>query len=102
MKRDIYFFFHLFVIGVLFSSQNVCATSYVTFNDGRLYVFPDTCLESVTEEDGCVLFTALDGMVYSYPMSSIQSIDEQPVKELPAFTTFKFDNKYNYQVYTDA
>lgn len=102
MKRDICFFFHLFVIGVLFSSQDVCATSYVTFNDGRLYVFPDTCLESVTEEDGCVLFTALDGMVYSYPTSSIQSIDEQPVKELPAFTTFKFDNKYNYQVYTDA
>ena len=92
----------VFLASMLLMAQNVCATSYVTFNDGRLYVFPDTCLLSVIEEDGYISFTAHDGTVYSYSMASIASIDEQLSKELPTFTSYKFNNKYNYQVISDA
>ena len=78
------------------------ATSYVTFNDGRLLVFPDNCIQSQTQEDGFLSFTAPDGTVFSYPLEEISSIDEALTKELPVFTSFKFNNKYNYQVYIDA
>ena len=102
IKRDIYQFLFVFIASLLLVAQDVCATSYVTFNDGRLYVFPDTCLQMMTQEEGRISFIAQDGTVYSYPMASITSIDEQLSKELPTFTSFKFNNKYNYQVISDA
>ena len=95
-------FLAMLVMVVLLPFQGARATSYVNFNDGRVYVFPDTCLQSVAEADGLVTFTAIDGSIYSYPLASILSIGEQPGRELPAFTSFKIDNKCNYQVYTDA
>ena len=101
-RRSLHLFFVVFIVSVLFHAHDVNATTYVTFNDGRLYVFPDTCLLMVTEEAGRISFTAQDGTVYSYPIASIASIDEQLGKELPSFTSFKFNNKYNYQVISDA
>ena len=86
----------------LMLSLNVSATSYVTFNNGCLYVFPDTCIQSQSQEDGNLTLVALDGTVYSYPLESIVSISGELTKELPVFTSYKFNNKYNYQVYTDA
>lgn len=102
MSRSLHLFFLVFVVSVLFHAHDVNATTYVTFNDGRLYVFPDTCLQLMTQEEGRISFTAQDGTVYSYPLASIASIDEQFSKELPTFTSFKFNNKYNYQVISDA
>lgn len=78
------------------------ATRYVTMTDGRLLVFPDSCVSNTTINDVEVIFTALDGTVYSYSLSDIQSIDEQCTKDLPSMTGFMFDNKNNYQVVTDA
>ena len=86
----------------LILSPNVSATSYVTFNNGCLYVFPDSCIQSQSQEDGNLTLVALDGTVYSYPLESIVSIAGELTKELPVFTSYKFNNKYNYQVYTDA
>lgn len=82
-SRSLHLFFVVFIVSVLFHAHDVNATTYVTFNDGRLYVFPDTCLLMVTEEAGRISFTAQDGTVYSYPIASIASIDEQLGKELP-------------------
>ena len=101
-RRSLHLSFFTFLASVLFLAQAAYATSYVTFNDGRLYVFPDSCVQSVIEEDGYISFTALDGSVYAYPMNEIASINEQLSKELPSFASFKFNNKYNYQVFTDA
>ena len=90
------------MMSMLLHVHDVNATTYVTFNDGRLYVFPDTCLQMMAEEDGRITLVARDGTVYSYPMDAITSIDEQLSKELPTFSSFKFTNKYNYQVFSDA
>ena len=51
---------------------------------------------------GQVKFTAIDGEVYSYPLSDIENISQTLNKSLPAMLTFGIDNKYNYQVVTDA
>lgn len=78
------------------------ATSYVTFNDGRLYVFPDSCVLEQTQDDGSISFKAIDGTIYSYPLESIHAIDDQLTKNLPIFTSYIFNNQQNYQVYTNA
>lgn len=83
-------------------SQVAPATSYVTLNDGRLLVFPDSCVQSITRDDGSLSFVAHDGSVFTYPLSEVSSISPQPPHELPSITAYEFDNKCNYQLYTDA
>ena len=78
------------------------STNYVTLIDGRLLVFPDSCLKSSVIDNTCVTFTALDGTVYSYSSEEIQSIGKRLPKSLPSFASYKFNNKYNYQVISDA
>jgi len=96
-------FIHFTALAVsILSSQAVLATSYVTLNDGRLLVFPDSCVKSTSNNDGTMSFTALDGTVFSIPLKDISSIESQLTKELPAITAFEFDDKFNYQVYSDA
>ena len=96
-----------FLLVVLFSTflslaSVAHATSYVTMTDGRLLVFPDSCISSKVVNDTEVIFTALDGIRYAYPLVDIQSIDEQCVKELPSMTGFKFKDKDNYQLVDEA
>ena len=78
------------------------ADRYITFNNGDLYVFPDDCVSSFETRNGTVTVVDLNGGVYSYPVSSIASIGNHLPKALPVFTSYKFNNKYNYQVVTDA
>ena len=78
------------------------ADRYITFNNGNLYVFPDDCVSSFETSNGTVTVVDLNGGVYSYPVSSIASIGNSLPKALPVFTSYKFNNKYNYQVVTDA
>lgn len=78
------------------------ATSYITLNDGRLHVFPDNCVSSMTTDDSQVTITAIDGSVFSYPLTDIQSIADQPTKELPTITSYKYYSKNNYQLISNA
>ena len=89
------------VVFILFS-QVAPATSYVTLNDGRLLVFPDSCVQSTSRDNGLLSFVALDGSVFTYPLSEVSSISPQLPQELPTITDYKFDNKCNYQLPVDA
>ena len=90
------------MLGVVLPSHTAKADYYLTFRDGRLYVFPSACYKRLTRNANEISFTAKDDVVYTYSLRDIKSIDVQLPKELPDFTSFKFNNKYNYQVYTDA
>ena len=92
----------LVLLAFLLLASIAGATSYVTFNDGHLLVFPDECIQSVIQEDGHISFTARDGKVYTYLLDEIASIDEQLTKELPTITFYKINNEFKYQVFTDA
>jgi hypothetical protein len=87
---------------VLMFAQVAHATAYVTLNDGSLHIFPDSCVTSMTTDDGALSFTAPDGSVYRYSMDEVQSVSEELTKELPTITSFKFNNKYNFQIIGDA
>ncbi len=92
----------ILMIGVVFPSHTAKADYYLTFMDGRLYVFPSKCYKKFSKGAEEITFIANDDVVYSYLLSDIKSIDHQLPKELPILTSYKFSNKYNYQVFTDA
>lgn len=92
----------LVLIIVALISQHANASSYITFNDGHLLVFPDSCISSITTNNGVVTFTDRNGGKYSYSLDVISSIDNQLTKNLPMITSYKFDDKYNYQLVSDA
>ena len=80
----------------------MAATHYVLLTSGRLYVFPDSCLQQWSNQDGTLVFTALDGSRYSYAQEKVFSCGEEEPRELPSITSFKINNKFNYQVIGDA
>ena len=82
----------------MLTAQFAKSSCFVTFNDGRLYVFPDACIQSQIEDDSSISFVAHDGTIYTYSLEDISNIDNQLTKALPVFTSYKFNNKYNYQV----
>lgn len=94
----------LFLLLVFFAccSNIAHADYYVNFADGHLLVFPSSSISEMQDSADVVEFTAVDGTVYSYAKSDVASIDTQLTKELPTITSYKFNNKYNYQVVTDA
>lgn len=92
--------FLILVIQVMASVAS--ATCYVTFNDGHMQVFPDTCVLSLVQDQEMFTITAIDGSVYAYPLDDIVGISHDLPKALPTFTSFKFDDKYNYQLIGDA
>lgn len=96
-----------FMVGILLVimamvAQLGQANTYITLNDGRLHVFPDSCVISMTTSDNQVTFTAIDGSAYAYQLADVQSIDDQLTKELPTFTSYKFSSKDNYQLVSTA
>lgn len=92
----------LLVVMFVLSAQFAQADYYVNFQNGKLYVFPESCLQSMSQQDESVTFVAIDGSVYSYSIDEIESIGTQLNKELPTITSYKFNNKNNYQVISDA
>ena len=90
------------LLALMFVAPHSLASNYVTFNNGRLIVFPDSCVKAFVTDDGRLTVTAMDDKVYTYSLEEIASIDQQLNKVLPSITSYKFNNKYNYQVYTDA
>lgn len=74
---------------------------YVYLSNGGLDVFPAEVLKYYEETAGELRITLFTDSVVSYPLSEIDSLGSKPSR-LPVFTSFKFNNKYNDQVYTDV
>ena len=91
----------LLLAAFLLTTQDAIATNYVTFSDGRLFVFPDSCVKAVETEDGMLTITTQDDMFYSYSLEGITSISQELTKELPTITSYKFEKDYNYQVFSN-
>ncbi len=87
---------------LLLSSTVAMATSYVSLTDGRLLVFPDSCVERQSTANGQLSFTAHDGTVFTYPLAEVASIGAQPSESLPTIESFSFKSKDNDQLFSDA
>ena len=49
-----------------------------------------------------IRLTLLNDSVVAYPLSEVERCETSRPQDLPVFTSFKFNNKYNDQVYTDV
>ena len=76
-------------------------TLFVVKNDGTVDVFPSSTLKSNIVVANNLKLTLLDGTVLQYPMEELESYDHQIVLNRPTITSFKFNNKFNHQVFSD-
>ena len=77
-------------------------TVYVYLSQQRLDVYPPEFIRDYKQTSKRVILTTSDGEKHVYRLSLIDSVSTCPPDSLPRFTSFKFNNKFNCQVFTDA
>lgn len=83
-------------------SQNTGDTIYVYHSDGRLHAFPSALVKEQRTTTKMFAVTAIDDTEYRYDLNAIDSVSTIGPDSLPHFEQFKFNNKYNDQVYQDV
>ena len=82
----------------LVSAQDVL----VYFKSGKVNVYPSEIVKNCTQNSGAVQITLKNDSVITFAMSEVSSVSNELPQNLPVFTSFKFNNKYNDQVFTDV
>lgn len=77
-------------------------TIYVVREAGKVDIFPVRLLSGIEESDEALRLTALDGTVFTYQLADILHYDHPLQMVLPSITSFKFNNKFNHQLFADA
>ena len=75
---------------------------YFTLTDGQLVVIPEKYIEGRSEKDGLVTIALKGDTLFTYKKNKLASESTEYVGSMPTFESFKFNNKFNDQLYTDA
>ena len=76
---------------------------FVYFNNGDVTAFPNQYIKNHKEtEDGYLRIETNMGLTFIYEMSEIASIKTEAPTDLPTITSFKFNNKFNDQIFSDC
>lgn len=86
----------------LMQAQTTDEDFFVYGKDGTLDAFPDSLVQSHEENEGQLLVVLKSDSVIRYDLNLVESFGHTPPADLPKFTSFKFNNKYNDQVFTDV
>ncbi len=71
--------------------------------DGKIDAIPDEYIETRGQSDESITITTKDdGPVYSYASYEVDSVSYAVPADLPRFSSFKFNNKYNPHLISDA
>lgn len=101
-----YYIKHILTLALLCLTASAGAqvqdSLFVKLNNGELYVFPSLLTSNIANENNQLVVTTKDGTVYRYANSDIAYKGMQNTAELPVLTSFKLNNKYNDQVFTDV
>lgn len=73
----------------------------VYFKSGRVNVYPAQFVRTFEHGADAAHITLINDSVVSFPTAEIDSVGHTLPQQLPNFTSFKFNNKYNDQVFTD-
>ena len=79
-------------------------TQYVYHRDGTVYVFPGSYIQMVAQDNDSITISLIckeKEIRYKYSQKDYE-LTGTPRWDLPTIESFKFNNKYNYQVVTDA
>ena len=92
-----------FALGALpAGAQSESGDLFIYLKDGTLDVVPDSLVKSRTSVDGEWQITLRNDSVLHYDAALVDRISDEGPATLPKFTSFKFNNKYNDQVFTDV
>ena len=74
---------------------------HVYLSNGRMEAYPLKYVTNYTEQDGKLLIETNLDWTYTYDLSKVDSVSER-MPDFPTFESFKFNNKFNDQLFTDA
>ncbi len=83
-------------------AQEAADDLYVYLQNGGLKVFPRDLLKGYAEVNGSLVVTLQNDIKARFALADVVRYDTTPPDTLPHFTSFKFNNKYNDQVFTDV
>ena len=75
---------------------------HVTLADGRIEAYPLEYVTSYTQQNGQLVISTNIGKTFTYDLSQVVSTSEERPTDFPTFESFKFNNKFNDQLFTDA
>ena len=75
---------------------------HVYLSDGRIEAYPQKFVTGYTEVDGKLTIGTNIGETYTYDLAEVDSVSRLRPADLPTFGSFKFNNKFNDQLFTDA
>ncbi|MCR4593079.1 MAG: CotH kinase family protein [Bacteroidaceae bacterium] len=78
------------------------AALHVYLNDGRLEAYPKDYVTKYSETNGQLVIETNIGQTFTYSLGDVTSVSETVPTDIPTFDSFKFNNKYNDQLFTDA
>ena len=74
----------------------------VYFKSGNVNVYPSEIVKSTAQDADALRITLNNDSVITFAMAEVASVGNEAPQDLPVFTSFKFNNKYNDQVFTDV
>ena len=75
---------------------------HVYLNDGRIEAYPLNIVTSHTETGGKLRIETSIGQTFTYTLTDVERVSEEAPTDFPAFVSFKFNNKFNDQLFTDC
>lgn len=78
------------------------AALHVHLSDGRLEAYPKAIVSQFSQTDGQLVVTTTFGQVFTYAAADVDSVREQAPTDFPTFESFKFNNKFNDQLFADC
>lgn len=77
-------------------------TTFIYMPNGRLDVYPADIVKSIVRGEQQVVVTTVDGKEHAYLNTAIQSVSNTAPSDKPLITSFKFNNKFNANLYEDV
>ncbi|MCH5169172.1 MAG: CotH kinase family protein [Prevotellaceae bacterium] len=74
---------------------------HIFLSDGRVEAYPLTYVTEHRENNGMLTIETNIGQTFTYDLADVDSVSEQK-PDFPTFESFKFNNKFNDQLFTDA
>ncbi|MBO7069240.1 MAG: CotH kinase family protein [Bacteroidaceae bacterium] len=75
---------------------------HVFLTDGRVEAYPLKYVTNYTETAGKLVIETNIGRSFTYDLSEVASVSEEAPADFPTFESYKFNNKFNDQLFTDA
>ncbi len=102
MKRTTFFLVLLLLCSVGAMAQTGKDTLFLELTDNSMLILPKRFIEKQTEDSERFIFEMKGDSTITVRKSDIQSRYSSYPYERPKFESFKFNNKFNDQLYTDA